>query len=230
MEKIADALVVFAKFPEPGKVKTRLAADIGAAAAADLYREFLFLTLETATALRDTDVVIAFSPADRLPQFEQLIARDCRFVPQPEGDLGRRMERVFAEFLQEYKRAVIIGTDSPTLPAAYLRQAFSALEGSDVVFGPTEDGGYYLVGLRAPQPLLFAGIPWSTDAVLEATLERARESALAVHLLPTWHDIDTLADLRKALLYDHGTLRDLLKRCGLANVCYSCVQPSTDEP
>jgi rSAM/selenodomain-associated transferase 1 len=218
------ALVIFAKYPEPGQVKTRLAADIGAEKAAELYREFLRTTVEKATTLNAIETIVAYTPPQKREEFAGLLNADCRLEPQREGDLGQRMAAVFSELLPNHSRVVIIGADSPTLPAGYLREAFAALSTADLVLGPTEDGGYYLVGLRSPQPQIFADIVWSTPTVFASTLERAKASGLQWHLLPTWHDVDTLTDLRKALLYDDGTLRVILQRTGLTEAAYTCFQ------
>jgi rSAM/selenodomain-associated transferase 1 len=222
-----DALVVFAKYPEPGKVKTRLGSEIGAERAADLYRELLLATIEEASRLAGVDVVVAYTPRTDEEKFEALLGDRCQLLPQHDGDLGERIDAAFRDLLATRKTAVIIGADSPTLPTAYLRDAFTSLSSHDLTLGPTEDGGYYLVGLQHPQPDLFAGIPWSTDQVFDVTRERARELGLRLRILPVWHDIDTVIDLRKALLYDDGALRAMLDKTGLLEVCYSCSSASS---
>jgi len=114
-------------------------------------------------------------------------------MPQSSGDLGSRMSKVFKDlFAWGYESAVIIGADSPTLPLSHLRAAFAALERNPVVLGPSLDGGYYLIGLRAPQPELFKGIAWSTNQVLSQTIERVNQLGLQVQCLEPWYDVDTV--------------------------------------
>lgn len=230
MGKKTDALVIFAKYPEPGKVKTRLAADIGADRAAGLYRDFLYLTLQNATRISNADLFLAYDPPGKRQAFFKILDQQVRLMAQAGGDLGHRMATAFEQLLSDHRKVVLLGTDSPTLPNVYLRQAFSALSASDAVIGPTEDGGYYLIGLRAPQPELFQGVPWSTGDVLDETLKRAGKLGLQVHLLPPWHDIDTLADLRKALLYDQGPLREIVRKHDLEAACMTCVPTSSSRP
>ena len=121
-----------------------------------------------------------------------------RLVAQRGGDLGARMAQLVAGLLADgHRAALLVGSDLPTLPSAYLAEAARVLaEGAaDVVLGPAEDGGYYLIGLAQPAPALFEGVAWGTDGVLEATRARARAFGLREHLLPLWYDVDTAADL-----------------------------------
>jgi len=117
-------------------------------------------------------------------------------MPQSSGDLGGRMSNAFKDlFARGYKSAIMIGADLPTLPSRYLRAAFAALERRPVVLGPSLDGGYYLIGLRAPQPELFEGIAWSTNQVLGQTIDRINRLSLEVQCLEPWYDVDTADDL-----------------------------------
>jgi hypothetical protein len=121
-------------------------------------------------------------------------------VPQRGTSLGERLSILLAGLLRDgHAGAIAMDSDSPTLPMTYVMDAARLLGegGSDVVLGPCEDGGYYLIGLGSPQPRLFEGIPWSTDAVLAETLAKARSDGLSVHLLPRWFDVDTEPDLRR---------------------------------
>jgi len=130
-----------------------------------------------------------------------------RLVAQRGADLGARMAHLAAELLADgHRAALLIGSDLPTLPAAHLTEASRALApgAADLVLGPAEDGGYYLIGLARPAPALFEGIAWSTAGVLEATRARARGLGLREHLLPPWYDVDTPADLDR-LRRDLGT-------------------------
>jgi len=182
-----------AKHPVPGRVKTRLAAVLGADAACALYVAFVLDLAERLGALPYA-VTWAYTPADA-PFAALLPGARCR--PQRGRDLGERLAAAIADELAAGPGPVLaIGADAPHVPEAALAEAASALgRGADVVLGPAADGGYYLIGLRAPAPGLFAGIDWSTGEVLEATLARAQAAALAVHFLPPSFDVDRPADL-----------------------------------
>jgi glycosyltransferase A (GT-A) superfamily protein (DUF2064 family) len=172
------ALAVMAKAPVAGQVKTRLCPPLTPAEAAALARCFLL---------------------DRLEQLGVLPA-GVRLVPQEGADLGARLDRVLTDLLAEgYAGAIAVDADSPTLPTAYLRRACGVLRDPaiDVVVGPCEDGGYYLIGLRAPVPALFRDMPWSTAGVTEETLARARRLGLRLALLPSWFDVDRGEDLAR---------------------------------
>ena len=119
------------------------------------------------------------------------------YRPQRGGGLGERLEHAFAEAFEASRRVCVIGTDAPGVDRKRVEQAFDSLDGSDVVFGPTWDGGYYLIGLNRPQPELFRGVPWSTDQVFEASFERASSLGLRPSTLPALSDIDTLEDLEE---------------------------------
>jgi glycosyltransferase A (GT-A) superfamily protein (DUF2064 family) len=252
-------LAIFAKFWQPGEVKTRLAATIGSQAAARLHRAFVeALVLRMAGAAERC--VLAYTPTERRGEFAELL-RDVAargresisspppvsarprailatestpdpftlppaswwlLTPQSPGDLGKRMEHFFQASLAEgADRVVLIGSDSPTLPTQYVRQAFDELLRREIVLGPSEDGGYYLIGLRAGPavgtkganstghaarradastlalPPVFAGIPWSTSQVWPATIRRLRERGHSYAILPAWYDVDEIADLER---------------------------------
>jgi rSAM/selenodomain-associated transferase 1 len=193
------ALVIAAKAPRAGAVKTRLAgAEFPPERAAELAAAFLRDTVATARhpSVR-ADVLLA------LDGDEADLPPDLRTLPilrQRGNDLGERLVGIFGDRFGEGRTAVcVVGSDAPHLPAAFLAEAFGRLRraDTDVVLGPADDGGYYLVGLKEPRPALFAQIPWSTAGVLEATRERARADGLRVALLPPWYDIDTLDDLAR---------------------------------
>jgi glycosyltransferase A (GT-A) superfamily protein (DUF2064 family) len=118
-------------------------------------------------------------------------------VPQCRGDLGRRLLAASEVLLRRAPRVILLAADNPTLPPACLREALAALERDDVVLGPTEDGGYYLIGLRQPVAGLFSGIPWSTGETARATAAAAQRLGLRLHQLPQWYDLDVPADLRR---------------------------------
>lgn len=186
-------VIVMAKHPEPGRVKTRLARVLGDDKACALYRACI-LDLAERLAAMPYRVTWAYTPATA-PFADLVPGARCR--PQVDGDLGARMADAIAHELADGLGPVlVIGADAPHLPAARLAEAGRALGGvADVVLGPAEDGGYYLIGLRAPAPELFAGIPWSTSDVLAATRARAAAKGLRVHLLATEFDLDEPVDL-----------------------------------
>jgi rSAM/selenodomain-associated transferase 1 len=144
--------------------------------------------------------ILAYTPDEAEPFFKRFAPPGFAFTPQVGADLGERLDNVLAQCLLDgYKQAVVMDSDSPTLPAALLKRAFRELEDSevDVVLGPCEDGGYYLIGVKTPSPALFQGIAWSTSAVTAETLERAQEQGLRVVCLPRWYDVDVYEDLER---------------------------------
>jgi rSAM/selenodomain-associated transferase 1 len=195
----ATALVVFAKAPRVGAVKTRLCPPLSPVAAARLYRCFLLDTLDRVQAVRGVTPAVAYAPRGARAFFAA--ARPgMLLVPQGGGDLGVRMARVVEDlFARGYAAVVIVGADSPTLPLRHLRAAIRLLgsAAADGVIGPSEDGGYYLIGLRAPCPALFAGVSWSSTRVLTQTLVKARRACRRLRVLPAWYDVDTVADLHR---------------------------------
>lgn len=203
------AVVVFAKAPAPGAVKTRLCPPLSPREAAALARSFLRDRIAQVRDLCGVSPIVAYSPASERKPFERL-APDLALVAQRGRDLGDRMRTALRESLRAGHRAAIaVGTDTPTLPAGHLRRAVD-LVGSgdvDVVLGPAEDCGYYLIGVRDDHPTLFEDVPWSTPAVLAVTLRRAAEARLRTAMLPDWFDVDTpddLARLRAALAENPG--------------------------
>lgn len=190
------AIVVMAKRPLPGLAKTRLARGIGDAAAARLAEAFLRDTLDHAAAVADATLVVAFTPTQDEAYFRAL-APFAALVPQPDATLGERMDAAVCAVHAEGCRIVVVGTDAPHVGPERLRAAFAALNDADVCLGPSEDGGYYLVGLRRPTPELFVGVDWSTDRVLAQTLEHANALDLTVAILPTERDVDEADDLAR---------------------------------
>lgn len=188
---------IFAKRPQPGAVKTRLAESIGDEAAAELYAAFLNDLIDRFRAVADRRV-LAFAPqtASAADCFRSLCRDDYELWPQPQADLGVRMAAFFDHaFHSGAARAVLVGSDSPTLPEDCLAQAFLSLERRDCVLGPAADGGYYLVGLNRPRPDLFDGVDWGGPLVLEQTVQRLQRAKLSLHLLPVWYDVDSAGDL-----------------------------------
>jgi rSAM/selenodomain-associated transferase 1 len=195
----AVGLAVLAKAPRAGAVKTRLCPPLRPPEAAELARCFLLDAVHRVGAVAGTRPVIAYAPPEARGEFERL-APGFALLAQRGDDLGARQSRLLTDVLAlGHAAALVMGTDAPTLPRECLDEAVSLVMAPDVdlVLGPTDDGGYYLVGLRVPCPALFEDMPWSTSAVLSRTLERAQRLGLRVACLPAWFDIDTKADLER---------------------------------
>jgi rSAM/selenodomain-associated transferase 1 len=194
-----DRLIIFGRYPLPGRVKTRLIPALGPAGAADLQRWLTDKTLETAKALafpRGIDVEVCFEGGSER-KMRRLLGAGVSFSPQVKGDLGVRMSSAFFDaFRGGARRVVLSGTDIPELKADNLGQAFDALTENDLVIGPSNDGGYWLIGLNRPAHL-FQAIKWGTGAVLAQTLALAKEQGLRVKQLDSLTDIDTAEDLKQ---------------------------------
>lgn len=196
------AILLFVKYPEPGRVKTRLAATVGADAAARIYRRLVAAVLGSLP--EGGDLVVAFDPPEKRAEIvawlgEALAGRYTVFLPQAAGDLGARLERAFAEtFTLGFENVAVIGSDCIELTPATFSATWQALATHDAVLGPSTDGGYYLLALRQPCAALFHGIAWSTATVRAETLARAQTAGLRMHELAALPDIDTEADWRRA--------------------------------
>ncbi len=187
-------LSIFAKAPIPGLVKTRLAPELSLEAAAALYEAMLLDILDQHAARRTSDLSLWFAPAGQRAWFERAAPAHFRLIAQSGPDLASRMAALFRTHAAEgYDRIVLRGSDSPTLPLERVEEAFDALERADLVLCPDRDGGYNLVGLRAPHDALFA-LELSHAGVLAQTLAQARALGLRADLLPAHHDVDTFAD------------------------------------
>jgi len=194
------ALIIVAKKPEPGRTKTRLSPPLNGEQAAELYHRFLLDTLELMRQVEIAQPILAYTPDEAKPFFQGIAPDGFELVPQVGPDLGERLHNVLSGCLQNgYRQAVVMDSDSPTLPVDTLRQAFDLLDdpGVDVVLGPCEDGGYYLIGIKQPCAALFRGIPMSTPQVAAETLQRAHEQGLRVASLPPWYDVDLYADIQR---------------------------------
>ena len=184
-----NRLGVFVRSPVAGEVKTRLLSEMSAEGARDLYSAFIAdLTARLATAGYRPTMFVAGEPA---ASPSSLFDPKWPVVPQVEGPLGHRLAVAFEHLLkQSGDRAIIIGSDSPDLPIAYLKRAFQRLKHRDVVIGPAMDGGYYLIGLRAPAPAIFANIAWGTSKVFAQTLDAIEREGLSLALAGPWYDVD----------------------------------------
>ena len=212
------SLMVVAKRPAPGHTKTRLCPPLSGAQAATLYECFLHDTLDIMRQIPHVRRGIAYLADDALQDeaaqgeaaqggavhgaahsYFQSLAPDMALTPQRGRDLGERLHHLLSDALSAgASQAVALDSDSPTLPAAHLAQAFALLDGPhDVVLGPCEDGGYDLIGLKQPQPRLLQEVRMSTASVLTDTLSLAAEMGLRVGLLPVWYDVDTVAELHR---------------------------------
>jgi rSAM/selenodomain-associated transferase 1 len=201
-----SCVVVFGREPVSGRVKSRLATGVGEELAAAVYRELLEHTLWVAASI-DADVVLALAePPARGWRPERAVEVEVQVA----GDLGRRLADAFdRRFAEGYQRVVVAGSDCPELAPHHLEGALDGLTRHPVVLGPACDGGYWLVGVRAPALDLFTDIPWSTPEVLDATRARLRALGVSWLELERLHDLDTEADLRWAL--DGETLSDELR-------------------
>lgn len=199
---VKNSLIIFAKRPVPGNVKTRLVPFLSEEKAAGLYEAMLLDVVERTSQL-DAERVLFYASSEGAGEYFSEVGRGCYLKEQACGDLGERMEQAFAEvFLPGFEAAVIIGTDSPDVPMSYLEEAFRVLEegSADAVIGPCEDGGYYLLGMRKVLPVLFRDIHWSTAHVVADTVKQAQTAGIKVALLPTWYDVDEPDDLRRPSL------------------------------
>ncbi len=197
------ALIVFVKYPRTGSVKTRLAASIGVEQAAKIYEEWACHTFSIADELAGEGITpwIFYHEGAPEPEVRAWVRRPFRFCEQGSGDLGVRMKRAFERvFREKAEAAVIVGTDVPELDAATVREAFRLLEGHDVAVGPSPDGGYYVLGMKAVQGALFSEIEWSSSKVYNQTIHRAAGSGLSCAVLPALADIDTGADYHAYLV------------------------------
>jgi uncharacterized protein len=230
-------LGIFAKHWQPGAVKTRLAASIGHESAASLHRHFVQTLLRRCAGIADRQI-LCFAPPGAAEVFRELDLGSWTLEPQAPGDLGARMGHFFSSLplplgegrgeglatdSQHSARTVLVGSDSPDLPLQYLAEAFDKLQRFPVVLGPTDDGGYYLIGLSQQVAPIFDNIPWSTPDVWPQTIARLERLKVPYQVLPRWYDVDDesglntlLQNLSREGLMD-APLRDL-QRAIMANL------------
>ena len=192
-------LLFFVKYPEKGKVKSRLATVIGDDSAVSLYKNLVAQMLST---LKEGTfpLYICFFPKNAQKPVKNWLGREYHYIPQNGKDLGERMRNGFINgFAMGYKRVVLIGSDIPDLPMKYIEEAFKSLKEMDAVIGPAFDGGYYLIGfnLSTFSPQVFEGITWGTENVFEETMRKLKRFRRTVHTLPYHRDIDTAEDLKR---------------------------------
>lgn len=198
----SNALIIFAKYPEQGKVKTRLAATIGSEGATLIYEKFIdFIMVQSAASALDFTSIAAITPRKKLEEFRDNFRSFADYWIQADSpNLGERLSEISTyAFQNSFKKIVIIGTDSPTLPSEIIKDAFIALEDVDVVIGPSEDGGYYLIGIKQPHLEIFQNIRWSTEYTFDDTMNAIKNLKLRFKILPEFYDIDTIDDFTRMI-------------------------------
>lgn len=194
----SSGILILAKAPVAGQVKTRLCPPLTPDEAASLHGSLVLDLLERSQSLKGYDRILVGTPSSYHPFFRAMAARfKIPVWDQTGDDLGARMASAFNKaFEQPYRSVVVIGTDIPGIDPPLLMAADKSLQNHDVVLGPAADGGYYLLGLRAPLPELFDDVPWSTDQVYERTKAKIQALGLSLKILPELRDLDTVEDLQ----------------------------------
>ena len=204
------AIVIMAKQPAVGRTKTRLCPPLTPVEAAALYEALLRDTIDLVAGLDGIQLAIAVTPPEATESFGCISPPDTHLLSVACADIGDCLNQVLGRLLADgHPQAIAINSDGPTLPADHLRQAVRLLDSvdTDVVLGPSEDGGYYLIGLKQPQPGIFRDVAWSTERVTDESLARAEALGLNVALLPPWYDVDTATDMKR-LRAELATLPD----------------------
>ncbi len=190
-------LIIFAKEPIRGRVKTRLAKTLGEESILSLYKAFIKDTLLIAKSVKAEKKILAYESFGGAPEYLNEISEGFSLYEQKGCDLGERMSNAF-DYAQKLgsSSTVIIGSDSPTLPAHFIEEAFEKLGKANVVFGPSNDGGYYLIGVAGCCDGLFEDVVWSSEDVLKKTFHNAEYMEKTVSFLKSWYDIDVIDDLK----------------------------------
>ena len=190
-------LTIMAKEPRVGSTKTRLCPPMTFEEAAQLYEALLLDTIEIGTTLKGIDLAIAVTPTESTPYFEK-VAPNTILVPIDCEDIGQCLSKVLNHLSNMgYIKVMALNSDGPSLPTEYIQQAVDRLDDHDLVFGPSEDGGYYLIGIKEMSDQIFTDIEWSTSNVLSQSLAKCENLGLKVDLLPSWYDIDTATDIER---------------------------------
>ncbi len=193
-----NAFIVFVRTPEKGKVKTRLMKDLGRDRTLKTYKSFVADTMKVCDGLKIADKFLGCFPITE-DAFLNGVSRKHRFkgeFAQEGRTLGDKFINTFKDkFAEGYKKVIIIGSDSPTIPVEYIKQAFAELDSKDFVLGPCTDGGYYLVGAKKLFENVFKNIPWDSSEVLNKTLDKLIAGKVKFSLLPFWYDVDNIDDL-----------------------------------
>lgn len=190
-------ILIMAKQPVVGQAKTRLVPFLSAVEAAQVYEALLLDTIDLVVQINPAaDLAIAITPAGARPYFEAHTPAGTRLIPVSGANIGECLAQALNTALaMGYSRALALNSDGPSLPGAFLLEAVAALDEAEVVIGPGEDGGFYLIGVKRLNSAIFDAIEWSTDRVLGQTMQRAAALGLQVRLLQPWYDIDSPADL-----------------------------------
>ena len=191
-------LIVLAKEPVSGQVKKRLSAEVGQENAAALYKAFLKDTYTLADFLPVHFRILAYESFGGIPKYLYSTFPHFVFYPQHGEDSGARIQDtvMYARHLGA-ERIVIIGSDSPTLPSALISESFERLKKTDIILGPSRDGGIYLLGIKRLEPDILKELPWGTDKVSERIKENAAAAGCSLYEMCTWYDIDQLTDLKQ---------------------------------
>jgi len=190
-----SVLVIFVKYPEIGKVKTRLGNDIGNKNATLLYKAMLQDTICNTSKSKNYDIALCYTPKNKRKNLEKLLGIKAMH-PQSAGNLGNKMRECFRHFLKKYHNVVIVGSDVPTINASLIKKAFASLKNSHIVLGKSADGGYYLIGMKKVYNI-FSGIRWSTPNVFKHSIEKIKKYNLKCEIFPKMVDIDTAIDLMR---------------------------------
>lgn len=195
------AALIFAKYPASGAVKTRMTPPLSGEEAAALHEACLRAVWENVASVPALEMKLVVTPDDQAIDLARLIELDEHACwPQGDGNLGDRLNRAIERALTaEYRHVLVLGADSPTLPTDVLTDAVTRLADGEIVLGPCDDGGYYLLGLCESLPALFDGIDWGGADVAQKTRDRAISAGVSLHQLRPWYDLDRFGDLKRAL-------------------------------
>jgi hypothetical protein len=194
-------LIIIAKEPQVGTTKTRLSPPLELSQAAALFEALLEDTIDLASSIDGIDLAVAVTPPESTEYFKKKTPQGTLLIPVTCADIGDCLKQVFEQlFEQGYPKVLAFNSDGPSLPTEYIHRAVELLEAQDVVFGPSDDGGYYLVGLKKLYAEIFSDIHWSTPQVMEQSLAKAKAVNLQAALLPEWYDVDTADDLERLLM------------------------------
>ncbi|MBU0961515.1 MAG: TIGR04282 family arsenosugar biosynthesis glycosyltransferase [Proteobacteria bacterium] len=203
MPSSQDLVILFTRYPSPGKCKTRLIPVLGDQGAVRIHQQLvrhILKELDACISRDNTELCIYYDGCSR-QDMEAWLGNGYSFVQQEGEELGQRMAQALIQTLGQGQNVILLGSDCPDISASLLQDALDSLHHHDMVIGPAHDGGYYLIGLARNVSIdacrnLFSEIPWSTPQVLSKTLERAQKQKLHIHTLPTLHDIDRADDLK----------------------------------
>jgi uncharacterized protein len=210
MPSSQDLVILFTRYPRPGKCKTRLIPVLGAEGATRIHRQLVTHILQKLSHFvhrNNTELSIYYADGS-LTEIETWLGKSYSFFQQEGKDLGERMAQALTQALSQGRNVILLGSDCPAITASLLHEALTSLHHHDMVLGPAHDGGYYLIGLARNVSSsccrnLFRHIPWSTPQVLSMTLKQVQEQKLHLHMLSKLHDIDTAEDLKYFHYHSH---------------------------